>query len=159
MVDKTKLKALQRTYDVEEQHAADDLRSIEGIVNQRREALECLESKCFALQETLISLRTNARIDAAQLGDSVQLSSIQGYAKKLEREITLVSESIREKSQELFRAEERAGLAEEELLAVRLAKRRVEKYQEKRRLKEKLVDEAREEAQTDEMSFFNKRKS
>lgn len=153
-----KLQALRKTYEIEEQRALEEKQRVENVVEERRQIVEDLHRKCDELDGTLKRLRTKERGLALSSGDTVQLSAISRYEKRVKSELDEISRLAALRKKEFEQALERLQIAEQDLIDARIEKKKIEKFMDNRQHSERVVDAAIEEALTDEMNFYRHRK-
>lgn len=158
MQTEKKLRALQRTFELEEQRALAARNKIDEVVEQRRAIVEKLHEERRRLSDALHRLRNQDRSKALQAGQGAALASISRYSARIEKELAELSGVIASREQELASAVERLTAAGDDVIAARLEKKRVERLLDKREFSERLRDEANKEADADEMSFYRRRK-
>ena len=158
MSTEPKLKALQKTFEIEEQRSLVARQKIDRVVDQRNSVILKLHFKRDELLEKLHRLRGNDRIRAIQEGDGRQLASISRFLVRIEKKLAELNEVIASREKELLVARERLKAADDELIGLRLEKKRVERLLEKREFSERIRGQAHEEALTDEMSVYRRRK-
>ena len=151
---KGKLKALQRSYEVEERSAAQHKREVEVVVEERRKVFEELLLEKQRLEVELKKVRTQDRASALVLGDAQQLLAFSRYEARLKRELKELDVRLEQREHELQQAADRAELAGDELVAARIEKKKVERFLEQKAESVRVRDAASEEAEVDESSFY-----
>ncbi len=158
MPTENKLRALRRTFEIEEQRALAARNQVDSVVKERQAITEDLYARRDKLLKSLEDLRTDGRKKALHSGDGSQLASISRFSTRLEKELAELQEVIASREKELNSALERLEVAEEELVEARLEKKRLERLLDKREFSERIRDEANKEAEADEMNFYRRRK-
>lgn len=155
---KGKLGVLQRAYEVDERRALEEKKRVDAIVDERQKIVEELEGERDALETKLQTLRGQDKRNALHTGDAGQLAAIERYAKRLQLQAGALDSVLEERRKELQQAVERSGFAEQELLAARMEKKKVERILKNRADTVRAVNEASNEALADEMSFYRPKK-
>ncbi|MCB0322882.1 MAG: hypothetical protein KDD69_04890 [Bdellovibrionales bacterium] len=158
MAQDPKLQALKRTYEVQEQQALEEKRKVDAVVEHRRKAVEALRHERDALSDKLADIRSVGRQSALCSGDAARLNSIAAYESRLVQVLRELQTVLAEKEQELSSGLARLTLAEEDLLAARIETKKLERFVEHREQAARVTDAAREEALTDEMNFYRRKK-
>lgn len=153
-----KLQALFRSLEVIERSALEEYQKVETIHQQRAEKCEDLKAEKDSLNKGLAKLRGSDRTQAVLSGNASSVSSILLKEKALESALRLLSEKIATAVGDLTRAQERLTIAEKELLEARIEKKKVERLRENRENFARNVSSASSEIETDEMSFFRRKK-
>lgn len=154
MVRETKLGALLRGREIDERSAIQHRNQVGAIVQERQEMLNALEIKRDAVLKRVSTLISKNRYSALQAGDISQVSSITRYSKRLEAELERLEKQIGERRRELGLAKEREGLAEEDVVAARIERKKIEKLLSNRENIELRKKVAREESRADEMATY-----
>ena len=153
-----KLQALQRACEVEEQRALEEKMRVDSIVEARQSLVDQIGAEREELERTLEGLHTKRRDVALQNGDASQLASISRYRVRLTKELGEIEENFQARLKELDVALARAEIAEEELVAARVERKKVEKFLDSREQSARVVDAAIEESESDELSYYRRGK-
>lgn len=153
-----KLRALQKTFELDEQRILHERNDIDQVVDQRRRLVEEVQEQRSVLQEKLNKLRTEERAAALQTGNGQRLASTSRFEKRVEKELAEVEELVASREKELAAAVERFEATDAELVEVRIEKKKLERLLDKREFRERIRDEATQEALADEMNYYRNRR-
>jgi hypothetical protein len=153
-----KLEALKRTYELNEQELLERVAAVENIVGQREAALKISKELISDTEKALHDMRHRARFQALQTGHGARVSSIIPVEERLEKTLLRLRAEEKEKMEELARARRRAEIVKEELIAARIERKKVEKFVDNKQQSERIIDAAREEAHSDELSQIMRRR-
>lgn len=153
-----KLAVLQQTYELEERKAIEEKRKIDLVVEEREAIVAVVEAQLDELQSKLRQMQQNEKRRAVTSGDGGLLASVERYRRRVQDDVHRLGLELQERQSELSRARERLQIAEQDLVAARLEKKKVERLLERRELSARINAEAVEEAETDEMSFFTRKR-
>ena len=152
MSQDTQLLALLKTCEVEEQRALQRKREVEKVLAERQLVFDGLDAKREDLLLRIRELGGGQRVTALQGQDISQVHSITQYLERMRKAIPELEAQLDEQTRELQRASERDKLAEGEVIAARLEKKRIEKLIEGRFVDELVKGSAVEESLADELS-------
>ncbi len=158
MSNESKLHVLHRAYEVEEQKALEEKKKVSEKVNERQKIVDELLRERNRMQAAIREWRTKGRVSALRGGEAWRLASGASFETRIAAELAVLEERLRNKTEELNRAIERAKLADDDWKEARLDKKRLEKVMDNRYASELAVDVAREEIDADELSFFGRDK-
>jgi len=155
---KNKLIALLRSYEVNEKNILSDHLKIEKVYNERKDLQDSLESKKNNFKEKLIELRSIKRADALMSGDMARMSLLVGKESKIQKEIEDLEAQLIESSSDLELAKQRVDDSHQELIEIRLEKKRLEKLLENRENFSRSVSDASKEILAEEISYSRRNK-
>ncbi|MCB0345644.1 MAG: flagellar FliJ family protein [Bdellovibrionales bacterium] len=153
-----KLHALLRTCEADEQNAAREFSMLQGVLEERQAKLQALNRQRGELLEKLAGLDLERKSGGPNSSSGKAVSSITSYTKRLTVQIEKLEDTIQESAVDVARAEQRCGIAEEELIEARIEKKKIEKLISGREQVERNTQQAREEVSNDELSSGKHRK-
>lgn len=153
----TKLRALQKRCELNEQEALTEKSTIDLVVEQRHGIVDQFIRERDALKTRLEQLRGKGRTTALRNSDVADARSITGYVRRLRNDIAELDKVIQVRQEELTQALQRAQLAEGELQEAIMERRRVEKVIERLLIEERVEEAGREEVSLDDTAGAAKR--
>jgi flagellar export protein FliJ len=158
MAESSKLAALLKSLELEERSILDEKKQIEEIFEKRKASFETLEKELSGIVEKLDELKSRSRGTALRSGDVLSLGSIDTFRVRLTSQCEEIKPRVAKAKKELETAQIRMENVEDELVAVRIEMKKVEKVIENRLRSERLSKAAAEESEIDEMGFFRRKK-
>ncbi len=147
-----RLQSILKGHQIEERLALSRLAEVNDIVERRRG----LYDKAFNLRRTLLdrieTYRHSKRHRAFAAGRINRIMSIDSYIERMGGELAKLQKDEQARSEELKSAEERAAGIEQELVDIRVEKKKIERYIENLTHRRRAAGVAREESQIDEMT-------
>jgi hypothetical protein len=153
-----KLQALRTACEVEEQQALERKKKVDAVVEERKQIVNMLLAKRDALLGRLKKLTTTNRAEALHAGDASGLAAVTRFEKRLNGDLEKLLAELELRTKELEKAQERAQLADKELVDARIEKKKIERFLENWQRSERVRDAAIDEAITDEMSSYKRTK-
>lgn len=150
----SQLGSLRKTLELEERKALQHYQDVERVVAERRKITSEAAKRVDALRKRIDDLDRVGRVRALRKGNIVYVHGATSFLRRLRKELAEAQTEHDAREKELQQAVERAKLAEEELSAARLERRRVEKLVEDRSERARIVGAAIEEVLNEEMTNF-----
>lgn len=157
MAGDRKIAALLRSIDLDEQKIVAHRQSVQKITDERRQQYEALQAKEAHLKMRLAQGGAMLRDSSVQHGEVGQLAEWERFSKRLQKELEVLAPQLVESLKELQSAEQRLAVVDEELLEVRIERKRIERIMENRETQERLQNQALDEASSDDLSVFKNR--
>lgn len=158
MTESSKLDTLLRSLELDERSILDEKAQVEKVYDERRAGFEDLQNQQAAISRKLEELQSRVRGAALRSGDVLGLGGIDTFRLRLTSEYEAIEPLLATAKKELESARNRMENVQEELIAVRIEIKKVEKVIENRLRSKRLTRAAAEESETDEMGFFRRKK-
>lgn len=154
----SKLAAVLTSFEVAERSALLEFRRIEKVAEERNSVLQVLRREHEALAERVRNLLGERTHRALLQGDTTQLFAVRRYEQQLAKALVELDKEIQSQTEEVRRADERTKLAEQDLIAARIEKKKVEQLSANRRQLAQVREAAREEEKLDELNSYQRNK-
>ncbi len=151
MPDDSQLVAMKKACEFQEQRALRHLQEVEQVVSERQSIVDELQASLNLCRARVGELRGAGRRKAVFDQDVAQLHSIAEFVERLRQESIRIEGRLTERMKELERGKERAAIAEQEMITVRLEGKRIERLIQERNLQAVVRGSALEEAADDEL--------
>lgn len=153
-----KIQALFRSLEVEEKQLLKERAPIDEIIEQRTEVLEGLLDKKRGFLDKLEQGDRKLKSQSLRSGNIGALAEWERFAARLKKELAILEPDVKNAEKELESARRRLAEVDEELIAVRLERKKIERVIENREEKERIQTQALDEVSSDELSIYKNRK-
>ena len=153
MRPENRLLSLLKSHQIEERITLHRLAEVLRVVERRRQIYDKALNLKKTVLERLETFRRTKRHGAFAAGRIRQVVSIDSFVKRLNGDLSQLETEERLRSAELRSAEERASGVEQQLVDIRIERKKIELYIENLSRRKRAVGVAREESQMDELAM------
>ena len=153
-----KIQALFRSLEVEEKQLLKERLPIDEIIEKRTKSLELLLEKKQGFIAKLEEGDRKLKAQSLRSGNIGALAEWERFAARLKKELARLEPDVKNAERELVSAKQRLAQVDEELIAVRLERKKIERVIENREERERIQSQALDEVSSDELSIYKNRK-
>ena len=150
-----KLEAVLKSFDIAEKDCVRECQAISSLKEERTKKLDQIVAQLQQTKGREKQLYRDRR-EATSSGNLPHLAAISRYLRKLESEVSKLGALREEAVEDVKRAEDREKLAEQDLLEVRVQRKKIEQLMAKYQLDKEIIDSARDELIIEELTSYLK---